>query len=656
VTRPTKRRRWEQSEPPSDAPGAGAVGCVDLAGERLTGAAEHEREQEQSQNDDDHSALVAGVDSEVQSLTKRLRLRPADAASSLESCDAKAVDQNEAVESVEGETASNIAAAVSMRCQAVDIGSCELLTSEALRASTSCENSSREGGCPPPHDSALSSASSEASGSGACAAAVGDGEVAVVGNKVLDEQGSAGCVVADTVSEVAIAEAPALADCVLPGQGGAGEQSQACETPAGALAGVHLGPDSLSASGQGGSLRLAEGGKPEGSEVRAHASHDAPDAGFACDAEPRDLDAEMLGNSDDALSCHDSHSPVEGEVLGNMRASGELGAAPAELGKSGSHSEEGLSSGTAEHFSPAKSLSEVQGEDGDDLLDAGDDAGESLQSTVAQCSISAELLDSRPTDECETTCGVLAGEAMLGEEVALATSAAVGTAAATEAAATVDQAESGICSRRPLSCAQPMQTWAQQPRSSPASAHRLLPQPSDETRRHCRSRSPLRRSQFASPMKRLPRRFVILDGMNILRSRNCLHTSSEDALRLEWGQLESACAFYAKRRFCVSVFLPPLRVEHEPELRRLRNLFGDVFVLCPGGGSSDDKFMINAVKSFEEDERTEFPDADRIRCHIITNDGFKDWQQVGLIDAKWVEGHCIRYAFCPLGFVPGELL
>lgn len=245
---------------------------------------------------------------------------------------------------------------------------------------------------------------------------------------------------------------------------------------------------------------------------------------------------------------------------------------------------------------------------------------------------------------------------MLGEEVALATSAAVGTAAATEAEATVDQAESGICSRPLLSCVQPVQAWAQQPRSTPASARRLVPQPLDETRRHCRSRSPLCRSQFASPMNRPPRRFVILDGMNILRSRNCLHTSSEDSLRLEWGQLESACAFYAKRRFCVSVFLPPLRVEHEPELRRLRNLFGDVFVLCPGGGSSDDKFMINAVKSFEEDERTEFPDAGRIRCHIITNDGFKDWQQAGLIDAKWVEGHCIRYAFCPLGFVPGELL
>jgi len=160
----------------------------------------------------------------------------------------------------------------------------------------------------------------------------------------------------------------------------------------------------------------------------------------------------------------------------------------------------------------------------------------------------------------------------------------------------------------------------------------------------------------------LLQRYVILDGMNILRSRNS-QGAGDDALRLEWGQLESACGFYARRRLCFSVFLPHLRHEHDPDLERLRTLFGDVFVLCPGGGSCDDKFMINAVKTYEEElalksdaDACSSGQDDRPSCHIVTNDAFRDWQQAGYVDAAWVERHCIRFAFCALGFVPSKLL
>lgn len=142
---------------------------------------------------------------------------------------------------------------------------------------------------------------------------------------------------------------------------------------------------------------------------------------------------------------------------------------------------------------------------------------------------------------------------------------------------------------------------------------------------------------------------------------------NQDAPDLEWGQLESACSFYARRRRSVSVFLPPLGAEHNPELERLRQRFGDIFVVCHGGGSADDNFMINAVKVCQEEQALEF-DASRASvarrasnvpascCYIVTNDGFRDWQRAGDIDAAWVETHCIRYAFCPLGFVPSKLL
>jgi len=160
----------------------------------------------------------------------------------------------------------------------------------------------------------------------------------------------------------------------------------------------------------------------------------------------------------------------------------------------------------------------------------------------------------------------------------------------------------------------------------------------------------------------LPQCYVILDGMNILRSRNA-QGLGDDMLRLEWGQLESACGFYTRRRLCISVFLPTLRHEHYPDLERLRSLFGDIFVLCPGGGSCDDKFMINAVKTYEEDLSLEADvdhrsnsDGKRPSCYIVTNDAFRDWQQMGCVDAAWVDEHCIRFAFCALGFVPSKLL
>jgi len=150
----------------------------------------------------------------------------------------------------------------------------------------------------------------------------------------------------------------------------------------------------------------------------------------------------------------------------------------------------------------------------------------------------------------------------------------------------------------------------------------------------------------------------MLDGMNILRSCNFEPAGSAGTAPLEWGQLEEACHFYTKRRCRVSVFLPPVRAEHEPDVQRLRRLFGDVFVVCHGGGSADDNFMINTVKVMEDreahgashDRRNEAP-----QCRIVTNDGFRDWQRSGHIDAAWVERYCIRYTFGPIGFVPSVL-
>jgi len=168
---------------------------------------------------------------------------------------------------------------------------------------------------------------------------------------------------------------------------------------------------------------------------------------------------------------------------------------------------------------------------------------------------------------------------------------------------------------------------------------------------------------------------LILDGLNILRSRNQNGGSSsvvaatwgQEAPDFEWGQLESTCRFYTRRGCRVSVFLPPLGAEHNPELERLRNKFGEIFVLCHGGGSADDNFMINAVKVFEEEQAIDLDaswtstsktmsDRQLPGCYIVTNDGFRDWQRAGSIDSAWVEKHCIRYAFCPWGFVPSKML
>lgn len=175
-------------------------------------------------------------------------------------------------------------------------------------------------------------------------------------------------------------------------------------------------------------------------------------------------------------------------------------------------------------------------------------------------------------------------------------------------------------------------------------------------------------------MQQTPPSLLILDGLNILRSRNHSSGSSasvpawgQDAPDFEWGQLESSCQFYTRRSCRVSVFLPPLGAEHNPEVERLRQRFGEIFVLCHGGGSADDNFMINAVKIFEEEQALDLNaswkgtskalcDHQLPCCYIVTNDGFRDWQRAGSIDAAWVEKHCIRYAFCPLGFVPSKLL
>jgi len=175
-------------------------------------------------------------------------------------------------------------------------------------------------------------------------------------------------------------------------------------------------------------------------------------------------------------------------------------------------------------------------------------------------------------------------------------------------------------------------------------------------RERSRSRTPPRDSAASSRRPTV----VILDGMNILRSCNLEAPGPAGAAPLEWGQLEEACRFFARRRCRVSVFLPPIRAEHEPEAQRLRRLFGEVFVICHGGGSADDNFMINTVKVMQDQEaHEELRDGGGNavpQCRIVTNDGFRDWQRSGHVDASWVERYCVRYTFGPLGFVPSTLL
>lgn len=123
---------------------------------------------------------------------------------------------------------------------------------------------------------------------------------------------------------------------------------------------------------------------------------------------------------------------------------------------------------------------------------------------------------------------------------------------------------------------------------------------------------------------------------------------------LEWEQLKSACRFYRKRGHQVSVYLPPLRPEQEPQLDLLRKDFGDIFVLCRS--ASDDRFMINAVKLHDQDAEDLEPGQGMATCRIVTNDRFEDWRRRGDIDAAWAEKHCVRFAFGLGGcFVPSEL-
>eukprot|EP00929_Paragymnodinium_shiwhaense_P022853 TRINITY_DN14473_c0_g2_i1.p1 TRINITY_DN14473_c0_g2~~TRINITY_DN14473_c0_g2_i1.p1 ORF type:complete len:1410 (+),score=379.59 TRINITY_DN14473_c0_g2_i1:121-4350(+) len=179
--------------------------------------------------------------------------------------------------------------------------------------------------------------------------------------------------------------------------------------------------------------------------------------------------------------------------------------------------------------------------------------------------------------------------------------------------------------------------------------------------RAARSRSPRRISaaSTAATEQDLHPELFILDGMNILKSRN-RHGAGGEEVGLEWSQLESACRFFTTRKLRVSVFLPPVRMEQEPELERLRRAFGEIFVHCHGGGASDDVFMINTVKVYEETERAKRRDGSCAGgpgplCCIVTNDAFRDWQRDGSVDAAWVERHCLRYIFGPCGFVPSRL-
>lgn len=151
----------------------------------------------------------------------------------------------------------------------------------------------------------------------------------------------------------------------------------------------------------------------------------------------------------------------------------------------------------------------------------------------------------------------------------------------------------------------------------------------------------------------------VLDGLNILKSRN-RQTSLMGDVDLEWDQLESACRYYVSRNQQISVYMPPLRLGHEERLERCRKEFGDIFVLCRS--ASDDRFMINTVKLYEDQRAGQPAAGDKqsrgaCACYIVTNDRFEDWRMRGDVDAAWVGRHCIRFAFGPGGcFVPSELI
>merc|ERR1711907_663395 len=94
----------------------------------------------------------------------------------------------------------------------------------------------------------------------------------------------------------------------------------------------------------------------------------------------------------------------------------------------------------------------------------------------------------------------------------------------------------------------------------------------------------------AKVRRRQPPSLFILDGLNILKSRNTptWGTGAPGMIDLEWDQLERACRFYVCRGQKVSVYLPPLRSGHEEQLERCRLEFGDIFVSCRS--ASDDQF------------------------------------------------------------------
>jgi len=158
-----------------------------------------------------------------------------------------------------------------------------------------------------------------------------------------------------------------------------------------------------------------------------------------------------------------------------------------------------------------------------------------------------------------------------------------------------------------------------------------------------------------------PKLFV-LDGMNILKSSNSISWGADDKEQsLEWAQLERACRYYTSRGHHVSVYLPPLRAGHEEQLERCCREFGNIFVSCRS--ASDDQFMINTVKLYEDEHGRgdlEGPSHDQREaepcCCIVTNDRFEDWKQRGDVNSAWVERHCVRFAFGPGGFVPSKLI
>lgn len=160
---------------------------------------------------------------------------------------------------------------------------------------------------------------------------------------------------------------------------------------------------------------------------------------------------------------------------------------------------------------------------------------------------------------------------------------------------------------------------------------------------------------MSAPAPKSPSLFI-LDGLNIMRSRNTPLWNSWDARapQLEWIQLEQACRYYTSRGQKVSVYLPPLRPGHEEQLEKCRQEFGDIFVSCCS--ASDDLFMINTVKLYEDAHRAQQDSACAPLCRIVTNDRFEDWKRRGDMDSAWIERHCVRFAFGPGGFVPSELV